>query len=120
MFKFRKNFCIEYDYTLVNDSVRIDKINKKVVRTPIIDFITLDIEKIGKFGSKTYEGYSELDSVNIIFCSPNEMPAVGKDFFYIVANTQGEKKMFVLETTETFISGILSNCKKGVLEADYK
>ncbi len=119
-FKFRNKFCIEYDYTLVDDSLRIDQVVKSVKRFKMIDVSTKDITRIGKFGSDTYNSLVENSVFDINLYSPNESPLDDKDFFYISCYIQGAQKILVLETTEEFVSLILKNCKRGVLEADYK
>ncbi len=119
-FKFRNRFCIEYDYTLVDDSLRIDKVVKRVKRFKVNDFSIKNIDKIGKFGSKTYENFASNQDLDIEFCSPNDMPSDETDFYYLVANTSKGRFVYVLECRISFITTIIKGCRRDVLEADFK
>ena len=118
--KIRYNFCVEYDYTLVDDSIRVDKVIKGVKRFPVVDFSSSDIEKIGKFGSDTYLQYFGRPEIVVNFLSANDNPSIDKDFYYIVVNLNAEKLIFVFECTKNFIANILRSTRISVLESDFQ
>ncbi len=120
MLRFRNNIIIDYDYSIVGDSIRISKVNKDSKRVHLVNFTTYSIECIGKVGSYTYEKYSnQANTVKYIF-TENDQPSEGKGFYYIVASVESEKKLMVLECTERILSNILKTAKSTVLERDYK
>ena len=57
--------------------------------------------------------------VKMIFTS-NYTAADNKEFYYIVANINGDKKMYILECTEMFMVNVLKFSNKLVLEEDFK
>ncbi|MBE5749919.1 MAG: hypothetical protein E7346_03515 [Clostridiales bacterium] len=118
--KFKNKFYVDYDYIFVSGSIRFSKVIKNVSRKFICKFECSTIEKIGKIGSGTFEKYSNMPDVKRHILTMNSYPAEGKDFYYIVANFDGEKKLFVLECTETFMVNVLKFSNKMVLEEDYK
>ena len=85
----------------------------------IVDVQPSDIEKIGKIGSGTFTKYNNMSDIKRMILTSNAEPEEGKDFFYIVANVEEEKKLFVLECTETFMVNVLKFSRKTVLEEDY-
>ena len=54
----------------------------------------------------------------MIFTS-NYTATEGKDFYYIVANVDGDKKLMIFECTELFIVNILKFSNKTVLEEEF-
>ncbi|HCH74169.1 MAG TPA: hypothetical protein DEV87_03185 [Clostridiales bacterium] len=114
--KFKNNFCIDYDYTFITGSVKIAKVVKDVKRYPVISFETGEIEKLGKVGSDTYERYASSPDLDKIVVTSNEYPEDGKDFYYIVVNTGGSKKLLFAECTKDFIKLLLRYSSKTVLD----
>ena len=60
-----------------------------------------------------------MPDIKRMILTSNAEPDEGKDFFYIVANVEEEKKLFILECTETFMVNVLKFSRKTVLEEDY-
>lgn len=118
--RLKNKFYVEYDYTFVSGSIRFSKVIKNVKRKFIIKFECSEIEKIGKVGSGTFEKYFAMPGVAKNILTSNGSPADNKDFYYIVVNTDEEKKLFVLECTETFMVNVLKFSNRMVLEEDYK
>lgn len=118
--KLKNKFYVDYDYIFVSGSIRFSKVIKNVSRKFICKFDCSAIEKIGKIDSGTFEKYSNMPDVKRYILTSNSTPAEGKDFFYIVANVEEEKKLFVLECTELFMVNVLKFSNKMVLEVDYK
>ena len=119
-FKARNKYCVEFDYTLVSDSFRIDKVIRCARRFKLFDLYVPDVEKIGKFGSDTCNRYLSNQSIECEYCTSNDSPEETKDFYYVVCPFQGKNTLFVLECSEQFIINLNRGCKRGVLEADYK
>lgn len=116
--KFKDKFYVDYDYTFVSGSVRFSKVIKNIKRKHIINFDTSDIEKIGLYGSELYEKYLKMPDIKTKILTSNSTPTEGKDFYYIVANISGDKYVFVLECSETFIVNILKFTNRTVLDQD--
>ena len=56
-------------------------------------------------------------SKNIL--TSNYTPTDGKAFYYMVVNTAGDKKIFVLECTETFIFNVMKFANKSILDEEF-
>ena len=117
--RFKNKFCVDYDYTLVTGSLRFSKVINNIKRKSIIMFETSQIEKLGEYGSATYERYSIMPSITMQVLTSNFSPREGKDFYYLVANTEGEKKLFVIECTEKLIACIMQFANKQILDEDF-
>ena len=118
--KFKNKFYVDYDYTFVTGSIRIAKVIKNIKRSFVIKFETSAIEKLGKYASDTYEKYSAMPGVTKLILTSNVTPDVGKDFYYLVINIDGNKKLLIMECTETFMVHVLRYSNKAVLEEDFK
>ena len=114
--KFKNNFCIDYDYTFITGSVKIAKVVKDVKRFPVIAFETREIEKIGKIGTDTYDRYVSSPDIEKLVLSSNDYPEEGKDFYYIVVNSGGSKKLLFVECSIEFIKLLLRYSSKTVLD----
>ena len=44
----------------------------------------------------------------------------GKEFYYLVVNVEGDKKLLVMECSETFMVNILKFANKSIIEEDFK
>ena len=117
--KLKNRFYVDYDYIFVSGSIRFSKVIKNINRKFIVKFECSDIEKIGKIGSGTFNKYNGMPDIKRMILTSNAEPDEGKDFFYIVANVEEEKKLFILECTETFMVNVLKFSRKTVLEEDY-
>ena len=49
----------------------------------------------------------------------NDTPSEDKDFYFITLNHDGEKKLLVLEASETFIINVIKFAKKGILDEEF-
>ena len=117
--KFKNKFYIDYDYTFVTGSIRVARVIKNIKRKFMIKFEASSIEKIGKYGSNTYNKYENMPGVNKMIFTSNYTATEGKDFYYIVANVDGDKKLMIFECTELFIVNILKFSNKTVLEEEF-
>lgn len=118
---FKNRYCVDYDYTFVSGSIRISKIIKEIKRKNLYKFESSAIEKIGKYGSDSYNGYIKLPNVKVVAATSNKNPAQNKEFFYMVVNGLDQHKIIlILECSETFIANVLKFANRYVLEKDYK
>ena len=118
--RLKNRFYIEYDYTFVSGSLRISKIIKNVKRKAVVNFDVSSIEKLGKYGSNTYTKYEIMPGINKLFLTSNTESAEGKEFYYLVVNYSGDKKLLILECTETLMVNILKFANKTIIEEDFK
>ena len=114
--KFKDKFYVDYDYTLISGTIRFSKVIKEIKRKHIVSFENSELEKIGKYGSELYEKYSLIPDVKTVILTSNVTPDENKDFYYMVVNKDGEKKMYVIECTETFIVKVLKFSKRTVVD----
>ena len=117
--RFKNKLYMDYDYTFVTGSIRVAKVIKNIKRKFIIKFDAKDIEKIGKYDSGTYQKYLSMPGVVKMIFTSNYSATDGKDFYYIVASIDGDKKLMVFECTELFIVNVLKFSNKSVLEEEF-
>ena len=117
--KLKDKMYVDYDYTFVTGSIRFSKVINNFKRKHIITFDFSMIEKIGKYGSKTYERYELMPDKKIKVLTSNSVAEDGKSFYYIVCNVSGIKYVFVLECTEVFIGNVINCSSRTVIEEDF-
>lgn len=117
--RFKNKLYVDYDYTFVSGSVRVAKVIKNIKRKFVLKFEASDIEKIGKYDTDTYNKYLSMPGINKMILTSNCTPDENKDFYYIVVNIDGEKKLLLFECTELFIVNILRYTNKSVLEEEF-
>ena len=117
---FKNKFCIDYDYTFISGTVKVAKVVKNLKRKFLFKFDVSAIEKLGKYGSDTYEKYQALPGISKIVLTSNAVPSDGKDFYYLVVTICAEKKLLIFECTETFMVNILKFSNKAIVEEDYE
>lgn len=116
--KTKNKYYVEYDYTFVSGSIRIAKVIKGIKRKFLLEFDCYAIEKIGTYGSKTFDAYEKMPGTRLEILTSNDVPVDGKDFYYIVANINAEKIIFIFECTKNFMVNVLKFSKKTVLEKE--
>ena len=114
--KIKDKLYVDYDYTFVSGSIRFSRVIKNVKRKNILQFETSSIEKLGRYGSDTFERYMIMPDKKKVVLTSNIEPEDGKGFYYIVANVNGQKYIFVLECSETFISYVIRYSNRTVIE----
>ena len=117
--KLKNKMYVEFDYTFVSGDLRISKVIKNIKRRFVIKFDVKNIEKLGFYGNKTFERYTKMPGVNKLFLTSNTYSDIGKDFYYIVVNTQDGKKLLIIECTETLIVNILKFANRTVLDEQF-
>ena len=118
--KYRNKLYVDYDYTFVNGSIRFSKVIKNIKRKFIAKFDCSKIEKIGKITSETFNRYKLIPNIKTVVLTSNDVASDGKSFFYIVANIEDTKTIFILECSETFMINVLKFSNKMVLEEELK
>ncbi len=116
--RLKNKFYIEYDYAFVSGTIRIAKVIKTIKRKFLLEFDCSAIEKIGTYGSDTYNSYSKMPGIQMEILTQNDYPSENKDFYYIVANINAEKTILIFECTKTFIINVLKYSKKTVFEKE--
>ncbi len=116
---FKKKFFVEYDYTFVSGSFRIAKVIKNYKRKPILMFDASNIERLGKYDSETYQKYESMPGIKKLILTSNKYAQEDKDFYYLVVNVEGEKKLLIIESTKTLLINILQFAKRTILEEGF-
>ncbi len=120
VFTIIKNKCyVDYDYTFITGTIRIAKVINQAKRRLVLKFDTVNIEKIGRYESLTYNKYLLISDIKKKILTQNSVAGKNKGFYYIVANVDGEKYLLVLECTALFISNVLKYSYKYVLEEEF-
>lgn len=119
-FKKKKKICAEYDYSFLTGTVRIAMIPKNGRRLAVTKFDSNCIERIGKVGSGTYNTYLKTPMIKKRKCTANKVPSDNCEFYYIVANYDEQKHLYIFDCTELFIKNVLAFSGKYVLESDGK
>lgn len=117
--RIKDKFYVDYDYTFVTGSIRFSRVIKNVKRKNILVCDTHNIEKIGRYGSNTFLRYNAMPDKKRMYLTSNIEPAEGKDFYYMVVNTNGQKYFLILECSELFLINILKFTGKLVFEDDF-
>lgn len=117
--KFKNRFYIDYDYTLVTGSLRFSKVIKNYKRKFLISFEASQIEKLGEYGSSICDKYLSMPNVTKLILTSNTTPSEEKNFYYLVVNTDGDKKLLVLECTEKFIAYTMQFANKLILDEEF-
>ena len=115
--RFKNNFCIQYDYTFISGSIRIDKVIKNIKRVPKYNFEYNQIDMIGRFASDTYFQFGSNPDVNRELLTADSSSV---DLFYLCVTISGEKNILILQCTEKFIAHIIKFTGKTVLEKDFR
>jgi hypothetical protein len=114
----KNNLYVDYDYTFVTGSVRFSKVINNKKRKSICKFEASDIERIGRYNSETFLLYQSMEKCNYLVLTSN-IDDSDKEFYYIVANFEGEKHLIVLECTQNFIINVLKFASRSVLEKGF-
>ena len=93
--RLKNRFFVEYDYTFITGTIKIAKVIRQIKRKSVFDFDVSNIEKIGMYDSSTYNEYLAIPGISTMVLTSNSSPNEGKNFYYIVANIFGEKKLLI-------------------------
>lgn len=117
--KFKNSFCIDYDYTFVTGTIRIAKVIKQVKRKFLVSFEAKEIEMLGRFASDTYFTYAERNELKAQIFTSNKTETDGYHFNYFVVNSKGEKNIYIIECTDTFLKNVIKFAGRNVIEKDF-
>lgn len=95
---FKKRYNVSYDYHFVEDELRISKVFNGRKRKHLK---TLKCDQMLKIGSVAKDSYKRteagIDKKHILVMTPNDEPAKGKEFFYILYSSTTEKVLVIIE-----------------------
>ena len=95
---FRRRYNVSYDYSFVEDELRISKVFNGKKRKHLK---TLKCDQMLKIGSCAKESYKRteagLTKKQILVMTPNDEPSKGKEFFYILYSSSVEKVLVIIE-----------------------
>lgn len=115
-YKKKKKSCAEYDYSFLTGSIRIAMVPRGGRRYAVTRFDASCVEKIGLVGTDGYERYRKIPGIKKRKLTSNKQPSNGCNFYYIVANYDGKKHLYIFDCTENFIKIILTSTGKYVLD----
>lgn len=117
-FWFLKNrFNVSYDYTFVEDEIRITKVFSGKRRKFLYKIQADTILSIGWVDSEAYENaLRSLSGNKPKKCTPNKECPEGKEWIYIVQSTTGEKSMYILECRRQLLENIVFAAGRNKLE----
>lgn len=106
--KMKKRYNLSYDYTFVEDELRISKVFNGKKRKFLITLKSDQILKIGLCENDSFErtiaGFSKK---SIVYCTPNAEPAEGKMFIYIIYSSTMGKTAYILECREMLLNYVV-------------
>ncbi len=110
--KLSNNFCVEFDYILVNNSLSFSKVIKNSKRINLLEIDVKRIERIGVYGSDSYYRYKNTPDVKEIYLTPNKTPNLNNRFIYVFINHNSQKKILILEASVELIKNMKNyiNC----------
>jgi hypothetical protein len=115
--RFKNSFCVQYDYTFVTGSIRIDKVINNRKRFPLYNFEYNQIGVLGRFASDTYFNLGANPDVNRQLLT-SDTSAV--DLFYLYVNVNNQQELLILQCSEQFIAHIVRFAGRSILEKDFK
>ena len=95
---------VSFDYTFVEDELRVTKVFNGKSRKHIRTFKADQILKIGYVDSASFDRtIAGLQGKKAIPLTPNREPAEGKEFIYLLCSTSSEKKVYVIECRQELL-----------------
>ena len=115
----KKRFNVSFDYVCVSGELRISKVFNQRKRRLICRLEPSDIIKVGDMDSSSYDRFRAMPGMKEIVCTPNMNSANGKFFMYVLAQYEGEKKIFLLECREGLLINMMQYLRRDVLDSEY-
>lgn len=112
------NYCVEYDYVLLNDKLSFSKVICNNRRVNISEIEVGKIEKIGLYENKNYERYKSTPDVKIKILTANKTPINDKKFIYIYTTVNAQKYIFILETTAKLLKNMSIYLNRYAIDED--
>ena len=96
--RLKNRFNLSYDYTFVEDELRVSKVFNGRKRKFLKMFKTDQILKMGRCESDSFQRTcAGLGKKGVRFLTPNKAPVEGKEFFYLLYSTSLEKAVYIIE-----------------------
>ena len=116
---FKRRYNVSFDYTFVEDELRISKVfngkKRKYLRT-------LKADQMLKIGSCAKESFvrtqAGMGKKQILRMTPNEEPAEGKEFFYILYSSSIEKVLVIIEARREILEYLVRAAGRTKYEAN--
>ncbi len=118
LFRFKRRFNLNFDYSFVSGELRIAKVFNVNKRKPLVKIQAEDIIQVGDVDNTAFDGFRADPNVKTIFCTSNDVAMEGKFFMYILVSDNG-RKLYVLECREELLMHMMKFLKRTVLESDY-
>ncbi len=118
LFFFKRKFNQSYDYTFVEDELRVSKVYNGKKRKYLKTFKCDQILKMGKCENDSFERTcAGLSKKQIVFLTPNKVPAEGKEFYYVLYSSTIEKTVNILEARVELIDLLVRAAGRNKWEA---
>ena len=111
--RFKYRFNVDYDYTIITGSVRINKVMNNVKNKEIAEFDPADIIKVGKTDDQNFLRISESPDVEELIATSNLKLIDFAYYIYVVINSR--KTLVILDCTERFIANLAPFVKHDVI-----
>lgn len=99
----KKRFNLSYDYSFVEDELRVTKVfngrSRKYFTTISADFIL----RIGDCEKPSFRDVSRGIQGKTVYLTPNKTPAEGKKFIYVLVGGSLGKRLYVLECRQILL-----------------
>ena len=96
--RLKNRFNLSYDYTFVEDELRVSKVFNGRKRKFLKMFKADQILKMGRCDSDSFQRTcAGLGKKGVRFLTPNKEPVEGKEFFYLLYSTSLEKAVYIVE-----------------------
>ena len=114
---FKNRFNLSYDYTFVEDEIRITKVFNGKKRKFLYTIKADRILAIGWVESDAFERATRgFNTKKIKKCTPNKECPEGKEWIYITQSTSLEKAIYVLECRRQLLENIVFAAGRNKLE----
>ena len=95
---YKRRYNVSFDYTFVEDELRISKVFNGKKRKFLKMLKADQMLKIGSCAKESFERTrAGMSKKQIYYMTPNDEPAEGKEFFYILSSTTMEKILVIIE-----------------------
>ena len=115
----KKRFNISYDYIFVSGELRIARVVNQSKRKLVCILDSETILQVGDMDSTSYERIRSTPGLKEVICTPNTTASEGKFFLYILAQTDGLKKLYILECREELLINMMQFLRRDILDRDY-
>ncbi len=114
----RKRFNVSFDYTFVEDELRVTKVFNGKSRKKCVTISSVSILKIGWCEKSSYRDVLRGIDGKPILLTPNAAPADGKQFVYLLVSGSLGKKLYVLECRQILMEYIVQSAGIDKLERE--